>query len=72
LNLNVDFLKVKNLLVQFQYAYYRVKNLLKSLPEGIRIESVHNIPRDLKPVEITFLQEDETKNIFDIDPIRLN
>ena len=50
--------------------YYVVKNLALTTPNST-IQRIHNVPRDLKPVEISFNQEGKLLNIFDNDPIRL-
>lgn len=51
--------------------YYKVKKLLRSKPDVV-ITRVHNKPRDLKPVEISFTQNGVLKNVFDTDPIKLS
>lgn len=51
--------------------YYKTKQLLKNNPYFI-VQKIYDTPTDLKPNEITFVQNGISKNIFDIDAIRLN
>lgn len=51
--------------------YYKTKQLLAKNPYFI-VKKINGVPTDLKPNEITFVQNGISKNIFDIDAIRLN
>ena len=63
---NIETVDLKNI-----QDYYSFKSRLQTLGDTVRIYKVNTKPRDLKPVEISFVQNNVQTNIFDNDPIRL-
>jgi hypothetical protein len=50
--------------------YYNIK-FNSNLPLGTLVKKIYNVPRDLKPAEITFTYNGIKSNVFDLPSVKL-